>query len=366
MSPARRRMEVHQFLPSLGWRDAVGTHTLEMRRAFAEAGIKGGVYAEEMHGEFFRTASPPDVYAGRRSARHGGNVLLYQASTGSRGMVHLLASRPEPKVLYYHNVTPARFFDPYLPAAALNLRWGREELRVLAPHVRVAMANSEFSAAELRELGVEDVRVVPPYLPPTVDAEPSATHAGWLRRTKRGTDVLAVGRVVPHKGHLHLLRAFAALRAAVDPGARLFVVGSWGPEEYMRAIFRLREELGAESVVFTGSVAEETLAAHYQEADVFLSLSEHEGFGLPLIEAMRKGTPVVAYAGGAVGETLDGSGVLLDTLDPPTVAEVVGRVASDEDLRKRIVEGQRERMAGLDRLPRDTQVVQAVRDAAET
>ncbi|HEX6597619.1 MAG TPA: glycosyltransferase family 4 protein, partial [Acidimicrobiales bacterium] len=265
----------------------------------------------------------------------------------------------------YHNVTPARFFEPYGPAAALNLRWGREELKVLAPHSRVAMANSAYSAEELRELGVDDVRVVPPYLPPTVDATPNPEHASWLRRTKRGIDVLAVGRVVPHKGHLHLLRAFAALRAAVDPGARLFVVGAWGPEDYMRALFRAREELGAEQVVFTGSVSEESLAAHYQEADVYLSLSEHEGFGLPLIEAMRKGRPVVAYAGGAVGETLDGTGVLLDTLDPPTVAEVVGRVAGDAELRATIVAGQRRRVAELDALPRDAEVVRAVRDAAD-
>jgi len=364
MRSGRPRLEVHQFLPSLGWRDAVGTHTLEMRRALARAGIKGGIYAEEMHGEFFRTAAPPDAYPGLRSARGGGNVLVYQASTGSHGVVEMLAGRPEPLAVYYHNVTPARFFEPYVPAAALNLRWGREELKVLAPHVRVAMANSEYSAAELRELGVEDVRVVPPYLPPTVDAAPNADHAAWLRRTKRGIDVLAVGRVVPHKGHLHLLRAFAALRAAVDPAARLFVVGAWGPEDYMRAIFRLREQLGAEQVVFTGSVSEAGLAAHYQEADVFLSMSEHEGFGLPLVEAMRKDRPVVAYAGGAVGETLGGAGVLVETLDPPTVAEVVGRVAADPGLRATIVAGQRRRVEELDRLPRDAEVVRAAGDAA--
>jgi glycosyltransferase involved in cell wall biosynthesis len=278
-------------------------------------------------------------------------------------VVELLAQRPEPKVVYYHNVTPARFFAPYAPAEALNLEWGREELKVLVPHVRVAMANSEFSAQELRDLGVEDVRVVPPYLPATVDAPPNPTHAAWLRRSRRGLDLLAVGRIVPHKGHLHLLRAFAALRAAVDPGARLFVVGAWGPETYMRALFAARERLGVDGVVFTGSVSEATLAAHYQEADVFVSLSEHEGFGLPLVEAMRKGRPVVAYAGGAVEETLEGAGVLLRTLDPPTVAEVIGRVAGDDRLRKEVVARQHQRLEELDRIPRDRLVVEAVSDA---
>ncbi len=363
---SRGKLEVHQFLPSLATRDAVGTHTFETQRALAAAGIAGGVWAEEIQGELSRRAKPSSAYPGLRSARNGRNVLLYQASTGSQSLVEFLSGRPERKVVYYHNITPGRFFEPYVPAAALNLAWGREELKVLLSHAVLAMANSNFSACELRQLGVEDVRVSPPYLPPTLDAAPSETQAGWLRRSKRGTDVLTVGRVVPHKGHLHLLRAFAAFRATVDPGARLFVVGAWGPEPYMRAIFRLREQLGLEGVVFTGSVNDPTLAAHYQEADIFLSLSEHEGFGLPLVEAMRKGLPVVAYAGGAVPETLGGAGVLLGTLDPPTVAEVLGRVAADESLRDELVRRQHARTAELDRAPRDQLLVQAVRDAAES
>ncbi|MGH9281031.1 MAG: glycosyltransferase family 4 protein [Acidimicrobiales bacterium] len=359
-------LEAHQFLPSFGWRDAVGTHTLQTRRALAEAGIKGRIWSEEIQSEMAKSAGPPEGYAGLRSARRGGNVLLYQASTGSHGMVETITKRPEPKTLYYHNVTPARFFEDYVPAAALNLTWGRQELGMLAPHVRVGMANSEFSAEELRALGIEDVRVIPPYLPPTAGAAADATYASWLRRTKRGIDVLAVGRVVPHKGHVHLLRAFAALRAAVDPGARLLIVGAWGPEAYMRALFGLREHLGLERVAFTGSVSEASLAAHYQEADVYLSLSEHEGFGLPLIEAMRHSLPVVAYAGGAVEETLDGAGLLLPTLDPPTVAEVLGRVATDDALRAAMVKGQRERVAEVEAFPRDEHIVRAVRDAAHT
>jgi glycosyltransferase involved in cell wall biosynthesis len=360
----RRRFEVHQFLPSFGWRDAVGTHTLEMRRAFAAAGIPSRIWAEEIHGNLVRHAGSPDNYPGLRSARRGGNVLLYQGSTGADGLVEFLAQRPEPKAVFYHNVTPARFFRPFAPTDALIVEKGREQLKVLAPHIRVAMANSHFSAAELLDLGVEDVRVVPPYLPPTIDATPNPSHAAWLRRSRRGVDLLSVGRIVPHKGHLHLLRAFAAFRAAVDPGARLFIVGAWGPETYMRTLFRVREQLGVNGVAFTGSVSESTLAAHYQEADIYLSLSEHEGFGLPLIEAMRMGKPVVAYAGGAVEETLEGSGVLLRTLDPPVIAEVLGRVGSDEDLRRQLVQRQHQRVADLERVPRDAMVVRAVTDAA--
>jgi glycosyltransferase involved in cell wall biosynthesis len=278
-------------------------------------------------------------------------------------MIEALLSRPERKLIYYHNITPASFFEPYDPGVATVMDKARDELRGLCAHVSTAMANSEYSARELRGLGVPDVTVVPPYLPPELTAEVDESHAGWLRSTKRGIDVLFVGRVVPNKGHLHLLRAFAALRASA-PGSRLFVVGMWGPTAYMGAIQRLRENLGSEGIAFTGSITEASLAAHYREADVYVCLSEHEGFGLPLIEAMRAGVPVVAYDAGAVAETLGGSAVLIRTLDPRVIAEVVARVASDEDLRKELIRRQYDRVAELENVPRDEAIVECVSAAA--
>lgn len=280
-------------------------------------------------------------------------------------MADFVAERPERKIIYYHNITPAEFFEPFDPGGAISLSRGREELKRLVPRTTLAMANSVYSAEELRALGAADVRVVPPYLPPGLDSTPHGDHGSWLRRTKAGVDVLFVGRIVPNKGHMHLLRAFAALRDAVDPGSRLFIVGRQGPEAYMREITRLRERLGAEGIVFTGSVDDSRLAAHYQQADVFCCLSLHEGFGLPLIEAMRAGIPVVAYDAGAVGETLGGAGVLLRTLDPPFVAEVIHRVATDDGLRAEILRGQAERVADLERFPRGELLLDAVRTALQ-
>ena len=357
-------VQVHQFLPSAGARDAVGAHTLQSARALAAAGLDGGIWAEDIQPDMVKHVRATDVYETLRPARRRSNILLYQVATGSRAFVSRMVGWPEPKMIYFHNITPSRFFDPWAPDEMLNMAWGREELTLLAPHVRVGLANSEFSAAELRELGIDDVRVVPPYLPPALDTEPEPAHLDWLGRTKRGLDVLCVSRLVPHKGHLDLLRAFAALRAAVDPQARLLLVGAWGPEPYMRALFRLRNKLGLEGVVLTGSVSAATLAAHYRHADVFVSLSRHEGFGLPLVEAMRQGLPVVAYDAAAVAETMDGAGVLLGSLDPLVVAEVVARAGRPGPLRDQLVRQQRERVARLDAVPRDRLLVEACLDVA--
>lgn len=352
---------VQQFLPDLGYRSAISFHEFGTRRALAAAGIRGDIWAEEIHSEYGRRAAAFSAFEHSRAARRRDSLLLYSCSTGSRGMADALIARPERRTLYFHNITPGAFYEPYDAGAAVNANRGRDELRRFARHVRVATANSEFSAAELRDLGIPDVRVIYPYLQPGLDAEPSASHLDWLRRTKRGIDVLFVGRIAPNKGHMHLLRAFAALRSAVDDGARLFVVGPWGPEEYMRTLFRLRDRIGESGVVFTGSIDEPHLAAHYRAADAYLSMSLHEGFGVPLIEAMEQDLPVIAYAAGSVEEVLGGTGVLVRTTDAPFVSEVVARVAGDRALRAEIVGRQRARAAEVRDTSRDARIVDAVR-----
>jgi L-malate glycosyltransferase len=359
-------LEVHQFLPAFALPDAVGNHTMQMHRMLSSEGISGAIWAEMV------LFDAPEVRSFKRYRRRIGirrrsrRVLLYQASTGSmEGILDAFLANREPKTAYYHNITPAEFFAPYDPGAAETLRRGRQELHRLAAHIRVATAASEYNALELHNMGVEDVRIVPPYMSPAVIAEPNQTYLTHLRMTKRGSDLLSVGRVVPHKGHLQLLRAFAAFRKEVDPKARLFIIGPWGPRPYMDALFKLRDALRLEGVAFTGSVSAPVLVAHYRTADVFVTMSEHEGFGLPLIEAMRFDLPVIAYDSGAVAETLDGAGVLVRTLDAAAIAELIARLTRDERLLTEIRWRQRERLAELTSVPRDKLHLAAILKAAE-
>ncbi|MGI8563743.1 MAG: glycosyltransferase [Candidatus Dormibacter sp.] len=294
-----------------------------------------------------------------------GQILLYQASTGSvDGMVEFLAAQPQPKTMHYHNITPSEFFRAYDEGAAASMERGRAELQLLAQTIKLAAADSEFNASELRELGVTNVHVIPPYVPPRLATEPNSKHLEWLQKTKRGMDLLFVGRVVPNKGHLNLLRVLAVIRRTIDPHARLFVVGGWALPAYTERLFRLRSRLQLEGVVFTGQVSDAVLAAHYRSADAFISMSEHEGYGLPLIEAMRFDLPVVAYDAAAVAETLGGAGVLLRTLDPLLAAEVLARLVQNQDLLSKVRAGQRARLAELDSLPLDEMQLNFIRQLA--
>ncbi|MBO0727615.1 MAG: glycosyltransferase [Acidimicrobiaceae bacterium] len=352
---------VHQFLPTpLVPRDAVGTHTRRVHQVLTGAGIDGRVWA----GPLTEGDSPDgDVGAWKDFAwTEAGGAGLYQTYVGGGALVDLLLERSEPLGLYYHNFTPGELLRKFDPETAGLMEQGRDELRRLAPRVRLALAPSEFNATELRSVGIRDVRIMPPYsADPLVSADPE--YEDGLRATKRGLDILFVGRVAPNKGHALLTQVAAVLAAGYDRPLRCFCVGRTGPASYMFALNGLRDRLGVrDQVIFTGSVSEGRLAAHYRTADLFVCLSEHEGFCLPVQEAMRAALPVVAYSAGAVPETLGDAGVLLRTRDPLIVAGALDRLASDETLRSSLRVREVARARELDEFDRDGILLRAIHD----
>jgi glycosyltransferase involved in cell wall biosynthesis len=338
----------------------VGEHTLGTRRVLRHAGMGGRIWAERLDARYARLARPYRHY-GRAAP---GTILLYQLSTGAEGMADFLEGRREPQLAYYHNITPPEFFDPFDSDAAANMRRGRDQLRRLAPRFRLGLAASGFSGRELHAAGVEDVRLVAPLVEPG-HAAPEPRYLEGLDLGKRGIDILFVGRVSPHKGHRALLKVAALLRAGGLP-VRLLVVGGPGPHAYMNVLDRAAERLGLQDdVVLTGAVDEARLAAHYASADVFLCMSEHEGYCIPLVEAMRADLPVVACDAAAVAETMGGAGVVLRSADPLPAAEMVARVATDQRLRAQLLTRQRARVAELDATRPGELLLEAIREVAE-
>ncbi len=361
-----QRPAVHQFLPNFAPRDAVGNHTRASAAVLAANKMGGQIWAEHINPTLRREARDYRHYPDRDP---GGKprLILYQASTGSSGMVEQLLRGSEPLAIYYHNITPGYYYRPYDEAAAESCERGRQELMRLAPKIKLALAASSYNAKELHELGIADVRLMLPY----AQIESSEIDAGYAKELQKGNqgglDLLFVGRVVPNKGHLHLLRVAAALRAGADRPVRFFAVGPPGPESYLRQLVALRRHLKLEDCFnFTWSLPQAKLAAHYAIASLFLCLSEHEGFGVPLLEAMRSDLPVLAYDQGAVAETMAGAGVLLRTKEPRIVAETIIRICTDAELLRALKARQRIRVAELDGFDRDRALLNAMRDLATT
>lgn len=338
---------VHQFVPALIPRDATGIHTLLLRDALRAAGWRSEIYAEATHDELVGESRPVERYAAEAAP---GDVLVYQFSTSSM-VADLLAGRPEPLVLNYHNVTGTEHYERWDAAAAARAAEARRQLGVLAPRAVLGMADSAFNAADLTAAGCRAVEVVPVLVGAGRLQGPGDPRvAARLARAKEGggADWLFVGRLVPSKAQHQLVKALWAYRRLYDPAARLHLVGPATARRYLAALRGFVDDLGLEGAVrITGEVPDAALAAYLSAADVYVSLSVHEGFGVPLVEAMGRRVPVVALGRGAVGETAAGAALLLGRDDPSYVAAAVHRVLSDDDLRGRLVAAGAERAAAL-------------------
>ncbi len=343
---------IHQFLPSLAPRDAIGTHTLSVQATLRGMGLRSDIYADLIHPEVAGLARPFATYspAKRRGRAGGSEMLLYQASIGSR-VADYLAHRPEPKLVNYHNITPASSLIRWEPAMCVELEQGRRQLAELAHVTLHAVADSSFNQAELIQAGYTSTSVAPIQL----DLDPHGLDPGaqtMLRliraRANGGADLLFVGRVVPNKAQHALVRALAAYRRLYDPRARLHLVGAPTSPNYTHAVKDLIYRLGLNDAVdMPGSVSEADLAAYYCGADVFVCVSDHEGFCLPLVEAMHYRLPIVALAAAAVPETLGDAGILVTSNDSISVSVAVARVLGDEGLRAALADGAVRRLASL-------------------
>jgi glycosyltransferase involved in cell wall biosynthesis len=216
---------------------------------------------------------------------------------------------------------------------------------MLAGKADVVMAVSAFNATELEAMGHRDVKVLPLFLDREHWSIPPSRRVLGLYDDEK-VNLLFVGRGAPNKRIEDLLFAFYFFQKYVEPESRLIHVGSYAGLERYQALLRAKcVELKLTEVHFQGSVRQDELNAYYNCADVFLCMSEHEGFCIPVLEAMAHRVPVLAFAAGAVPETMDGAGLLFKEKQFDHVAEMIGRLDGDEKLRAAVLKKQDERLA---------------------
>ena len=344
---------VHQFVPMLHRHDAVGEHTRAVRDLLVARGVPSRIYTELSDPETEHETRPYREYAGEAEP---GDVLVYQFATES-AMAHWLAGRPERLVVNYHSITPPRWFAAWNDGIAQLQVAALAELAVVAPRADLGVAVSCFDEEELRAAGCTTTVVVPVanVADPPTEADPAALARLVAERDARrnaappATSWLSVGRLAPNKGHHETVAALFVARMTVDPGAHLTVVGSPSEPAYAGALHRYVATLGLEGAVdFVTGVDDAELAAHYRAADVLVMLSDHEGFGVPLVEAMGHRLPVVAFDAGAVREVVGDAAVLLDRKHPRAVVAAVAGLAGDESERRRLADLGAARFAALD------------------
>lgn len=318
--------------------DAISQHVIEEQRLTREMGLRCEIFAE-----------PGMTHPRLRSAAHSIREWKRLTRSDDAAILHYSIANPNfdwvvDRVracgLTYHNITPPEYLWRYAPRLALECLRGRHDLARFADRVAATAADSDFNAAELRELGFPEPSVVGVMRSPLPKVAPLPRPSGDPVR------LLFVGRGVPNKAQHHLILSLAALReTGVD--AKLRLIGAWdGLDRYRDYCEGLTATLGLnDDVDFAGSVDDDELARAYRSSDLFVCLSDHEGFCAPLVEAMSADLPIVAYSAAAVPGTVGDAALLLDTKPPSLVAEAILEVLRNEPLRERMAAACRERTA---------------------
>jgi glycosyltransferase involved in cell wall biosynthesis len=337
---------VNQWVPSAHRGDAVGDHARRARDLFRSWGHESHIYA--MAADDSLSA---DVRAWEAPEARDGDVTILHFATASP-MSEAFGTLPGRRVLQYHNVTPARFFAPFDAGMARTSATARVELAALAGRVDLAAGVSDYNRQELEALGFPRTSVAPILLDlDRLRRAPRVPALEWLLQDGL-TNILFVGRLAPNKRLEDHIRMAEHYKRYVDVAYRFIFVGRYdvvpGYHESVRAMVATYRML-PERFWFTGPVPEAELAAYYRNAHAYVSLSEHEGFGVPLVEAMAMDVPVLAYAEAAVPETLGGAGVSFRPKDLEFAAEMLGGLIYDEPFRAGVLAGQRTRVRDFER-----------------
>lgn len=336
-------MRIIQLLPTISYGDAVGNDTLAIQEIIRQMGYETQIYAENIDSRLpARTAMPFSQFP---NLSHD-DVVIYHGSTGTDLNFRLpqLGGR---KIMIYHNITPPDFFQPYSPSAEQLTAFGLQGIENLKDKLDYCIAVSEFNKANLREMGYGCPIDVCPILIPFGDYKKTPNKRIMQQYTGDGfVNILFTGRVAPNKKQEDIIRAFFYYHTYYNKKSRLILVGSWnGMEKYHDRLCDYANTLKlSDSVIFTGHIKFDEILAYYRLADVFLCMSEHEGFCVPLVEAMHFDVPVIAYRSTAIPDTLGGSGLLLESKHPEVAAAVIHQIISDSRFRQKLVEGQRRRL----------------------
>ncbi len=335
-------MVVNQWVPAAHRGDAIGDSARRVRGLLRGLGHQSDVFAMTMDDDL-----RGDVLPWTDASAKGGDLTIFHFALVSP-MTAAFARLPRGRVLQYHNVTPAHFFAPYDANIFRLAALSREDLKTLVGHTDVALGDSEYNRQELEAMGFSNTGVFPIAIDTArITAAPRLPALEHTLQEDGFLNFLFVGRIVPNKKIEDHIKLAEHYKRYVDESYRFVFVGRTDAvPRYYNAIQALiaQYRMPPGRFLFTGPVPDSDLATYYRVASVYISLSEHEGFCVPLLEAMSADVPVMAFAATAVPDTLGGAGVQFVPKDLEYAAELLGELAYNDTLRAQVIAGQRARL----------------------
>lgn len=335
------KMKIIQLLPTLSYGDGVGNDTLAIDKIIKEMGYATKIYAENIDSRIKKGLAEKVEKMPRIASD---DIIIYHLSTGTPLNDRIMDFHCK-KLIVYHNITPAHFFKNYSRISFDLCESGRAAVAKLHHTADYCWAVSSYNRQELLECGYPCKIDIVPIVVPFEDYSGEPDKAVLKRYSDDWVNIVFVGRISPNKKQEDLIKTFYYYKNYINPKSRLFLVGSYnGTERYYDRLCRYIEELNLGDVHITGHIKFQEILSYYHLADIFLCMSEHEGFCIPLLEAMYFEIPIVAYAYTGVAETLAYAGLKFTEKDCKAAAEMMHMILTKDELRKKIIEQQNNRL----------------------
>lgn len=336
-------MKIIQIVPNLNYGDAIGNHVIALKHTIEEMGHKTAIYCNDIHPKI----TEPDVFlTSELTELKADDTVIYHMSIGSE-LNRKVSDLKCRKIMVYHNITPPRFFAVDSFDKATVCKNGLDDVKKMAGKFDYCIADSEFNKSDLVNMGydADTIEVLPIII--SMDDYKQPPDEKTVQKYSDGiTNILFVGRIAPNKKHEDLIRAFTYYNKNINRKSRLILAGSYDGKNgsYYSDLKDYVQALGSENIIFTGHTSFAEILGYYKTADIFLCMSEHEGFCVPLVEAMMFDVPIIAYDSCAVPETMGESGIVTDIKEPVFISAVLDRVINDETLRKHMISSQQKRL----------------------
>lgn len=329
-------LKINQFAPTISFGDAISNQIILIQNILDKNGYASSIYVRNSATGFSKY-----LQSYKKFNNQDDSILIHHFSIGDP-LNDFVNALPNKKILIHHNITPSYYFNGFNDELASACQLGRFQLKQFNRNVQIALADSEYNRLELDGLGFKNTDVLPLCIDFNNINYNIINETLYEKYDGDYVNILFVGRIAPNKKQENIIKTFYYYNKYINGKSRLFLVGSFfGLEKYYYMLKTLVDNLNLENnVIFTGKVNNEDLATYYKLADIFFCLSEHEGFCVPLLEAMHFKIPILALKSSAIPHTLENSGILIKRIDYKEISELINFVVCNESLRNIIIKNQ--------------------------
>lgn len=334
-------MRIFQVIENIVYGDAISNYCVNICKLLKERGYETAIYAVHYDKRLDDELVLPLDHL---PSLMKDDLIIYQMC--QKSIINTMITEWGcKKACIYHNITPAHFFLPYDVFQPAFQKRGLREIKKLNKAFDYIWGDSVFNCQDLITMGYDKNKVT--VFPILIDFDDFLQDPDEKIRNKYSDEwvnILFVGRIAPNKKQEDIIRIFTYYKKYMNQKSRLILIGSFFNAAYQNCLEKYIEELDVKDVIFPGHISFKEILGFYKTADIFLCMSEHEGFCVPLLEAMLFDVPIIAYECTAVPETLGGSGVLVREKNPAKVSFMIDQIIKNEELKKEMIEKQRRRL----------------------